>query len=53
MNSMANWVMLHQLGYFCNLYIDFEDQLKDVERPGKFGMIYITSHFDANCEILE
>ncbi len=25
---MANWVMLHQLGYSCNLYSDFEDQLK-------------------------
>ncbi len=32
MNSMDNWVMLHILGYSCNLYTSFEDQLKDVER---------------------
>ncbi len=33
MNVMANWVMFHLLGYSCNLYAGFEDQLKDVERP--------------------
>ncbi len=30
---MANWVMLHRLGYNLNLYIGFEDQnFKDVQR---------------------
>ncbi len=27
-NSMANWVMHHLLGYSCNLYTTFKDQLK-------------------------
>ncbi len=33
MNSIANRVMRRLLGYNCNLYTGFEDQLKDVERP--------------------
>ncbi len=27
-NSMANWVMLRRLGYSCNLFIGFKDQVK-------------------------
>ncbi len=42
MNTMAKWVMRHLLGYSYNLYTGFEDQLKDVECPRSFGMIYIT-----------
>ncbi len=32
-NSMDNWVMRHLLAYNYNLYIGFEDQLKNVQRP--------------------
>ncbi len=39
---MAKFVMLHRQGYSYNLYTSFEDQLKDVGRPWKFGMICIT-----------
>ncbi len=38
LSSMANWVMLHLLGYSCNLYTGFEDQLKTLnvlESPWK------------------
>ncbi len=39
---MVNWVMLHRLGYICNMYTGFENQLKHVENPCNSGIIYLT-----------
>ncbi len=53
MNSMANWVMLHRLGYSCNLYTGIEDPIKDLERPCKSSGIALLFNLILIVNILE